>query len=267
MTVDSKGGIYVAGAGQADFPLLHPIPNQVIQLQLFVAKISPGKSPQFSLSPRMSPMLALRNVSSVPLTISSIVPSSNFTMGGNCGTSLAPAGGCHLILIGADDKKTSGTVTITSSAYTTPQKFTISKSPSGDSLGSLVSVFPTFVQFPSQFFGTISAAQRIVVKNWGLPAAINSISIIQPAAFTETNNCPALLNTAASCTISVTYSAATGQDGAQLAIVHDPNQARDTVYLSGPGSPSAIAASTSAVEFGSQQVGAPALATLRRKNE
>jgi hypothetical protein len=262
VTVDGKGGIYVAGAGQADFPLLHPIPNQVIQLQLFVAKISPGKSPQFSLSPRVSPMLALRNVSSVPLTISSIVPSSNFTMGGNCGTSLAPGGGCNLILIGADDKKTSGTVTITSNAYTTPQKFTISKSPSGDSLGSLVSIFPTFVQFPSQFFGTTSAAQRIVVKNWGLPAAINSISIIQPAAFTETNNCPALLNTAASCTISVTYSAATGQDRAQLVIVHDPNQARDTVYLSGPGSPSAIAASTSAVEFGSQQVGVPALARI-----
>jgi hypothetical protein len=262
VTVDSKGGIYIAGAGQADFPLLHPILNQVIQPQVFVAKISPGKSPQFSLSPRMSPMLALRNVSSVPLTISSLIPSSNFTMGGDCGTSLAPGRGCDLILIGADDKKTSGTVTITSNAYTTPQKFTISKSPGGDSLGLFVSIFPTFVQFPPQFIGTTSAAQRIVVKNLGLPAAINSISIIQPAAFTETNDCPALLNTAASCAISVTYSAATGQDAAQLAIVHDPNQTQDTVYLSGPGSASAIAASTGAVEFGSQQVGAPALARI-----
>ena len=265
VTVDSKGGIYIAGAGQGDFPILHPIPSQTIQTTgytLFVAKISPGKSPQFSLSPRASPMLALRNVSSVPLTISSIVPSSNFTMGGNCGTSLAPGGGCNLILIGADDKKTSGTVTITSNASTTPQKFTISKSPGGDSLGVFVSIFPSVVQFPPQFIGTTSAAQRIVVKNLGLPAAINSISIIQPAAFTETNNCPALLNTAASCTISVTYSAATVQDRAQLAIVHDPNQIQDVVYLSGPGSASAIAASTSAVEFGSQQVGAPALARI-----
>jgi hypothetical protein len=265
VTVDSKGGIYVVGAGQADFPILHPIPSQTIQTTgytLFVAKISPGKSPQFSLSPRVSPMLRLRNVSSVPLTISSIVPSSNFTMGGDCGTSIAPGGGCDLILIGADDKKTSGTVTITSNAYTTPQKFTISKFPGGDSFGFFVSIFPTVVEFPSQFIGTTSAAQRIVVKNLGLPAAINSISIIQPAAFTETNNCPALLNTAASCTISVTYSAATGQDRAQLAIVHDPIQIQDTVYLSGPGSASAIAASTSAVEFGSQHVGAPALARI-----
>jgi len=158
VTVDSKGGIYIAGAGQGDFPLLHPIPKQVNQLQLFVAKISPAKSPQFSLSPRVSPMLALRNVSSVPLTISSIVPSSNFTMGGDCGTSLAPGGGCNLILIGADDKKTSGTVTITSNAYTTPQKFTISKSPSGDSLRSLVRFSPP--SFSSRPSSSVQPAPR-----------------------------------------------------------------------------------------------------------
>jgi hypothetical protein len=259
IAVDGKGAIYVAGAGQGDFPLLHPIPSQVIQktyYTLFLSKISPQSTPQFSLSPRVSPVLALRNVSSVPLTISAITHSSNFTEGGNCGATLAAGMGCTLILEGADDKKTSGTVTITSNAYTKPQTFTISKSATGDSVGSILTIFPIYVQFPAQLIGTTSTAQQVVIQNSGLSAAaINSITMIQPSVFNETNNCPALLNPASSCTIAVTYSAATSQDSAQLAIVTDPNQTRYTAFLSGFGSTSSIIASTSSVEFGSQFVG------------
>jgi hypothetical protein len=90
--VDSKGGIYIAGEGQSDFPLLNPIPSQILQstyYTIFASKIDPNNGPQFSLAPRVSPIFAFRNVSSAPLTIDSIVPSTNFTMGGNCGSSLA----------------------------------------------------------------------------------------------------------------------------------------------------------------------------------
>jgi hypothetical protein len=266
IAVDSKGGIYVSGAGQGDFPLLHPIPSQVKQntyYTLFVAKISPKSAPQFSLSPRVSPVLALRNVSSVPLTISAITHSSNFTQGGNCGTSLAPGTGCTLILEGAADKKTSGTVTITSNAYSKPQRFVISKSPYGDNVGSIVTVFPIYLQFPSQLIGTTSPAQQIVIENSGLlPAAIDSILMIQPSAFNETNNCPPMLNAASSCAISVTYTPVSAQDSAQLAIVTDPSQTRYTAFLSGFGSTSAIAVSTSSVQFGSQFVGAAPLGRM-----
>ena len=265
IAVDPSGGVYVAGQGQGDFPLLHPIPSQIYQstyYTFFVAKISPSNVPQFSLSPRVSPLLALRNVSSVPLTLTSIVPSSNFTMGGNCGSTIAPGSSCNLILLGANDKKTTGSVTITSNAYATPQKIEIRKSPTGDSLGYSLSILPTYVQFPPQLIGTSSATQQIVIQNPGLPAAINSISIIQPAAFTETNNCPAMLDTEASCIISVTYSASTGQDSAQLAIVTDPNQTRSTVFLSGTGSNTAIAVSSPAMEFGNQPSGVPSLGRI-----
>ncbi len=266
IAVDSKGGIYVAGAGQGDFPILHPIPSQVKQntyYTLFVAKISPKSVPQFSLSPRVSPVLALRNVSSVPLTISAITHSSNFTQGGTCGSSLAPGTGCTLILEGAADNKTSGTVTITSNAYIKPQQFAISKSRTGDNVGSIVTIFPIYVQFPSQLIGTTSAAQQIVIENSGLlPAAINSIQMIQPSVFNETNNCPAMLNAASSCTISVTYTATTAQDSAQLAIVTDPSQTRYTAFLSGSGSTSAIAVSTTSIQFGSQFVGAAPLGRI-----
>ena len=265
IAVDPSGGIYVTGLGQADFPLLHPIPSQIYQSTydtIFVAKILPSNTPQFSLSPRVSPVLTLRNVSSVPLTVTSIVPSANFSMGGNCGSSIAPGGACNLILLGANDKKTQGSVTITSNAYAKPQTFQIRKSPTGDSLGYSLAISPIYMEFPPQLIGTSSAAQQIVIQNQGLPAAINSISINQPAAFTETNNCPALLDTGASCTISVTYTAATAQDFAGLAIITDPNQSQSTVGLSGLGSSTAIAVSTPAMEFGNQPAGAPSLSRV-----
>jgi hypothetical protein len=89
IALDKNRNIYVAGQGQGDFPLLHPIASQVKPLpgngaQIFIAKISPKSVPMFTLSPRLSPFLTVQNVSSLPLTISAIVPSANFTPGGNC---------------------------------------------------------------------------------------------------------------------------------------------------------------------------------------
>jgi len=266
IAVDKVGGIYVAGAAQGDFPLLHPIHSQTIQntnYTLFLAKISPANKSQFSLSPRISPVLALRNTSSVPLTISAITPSSNFTKGGNCNSSLPPGTGCTLILQGAADNKTSGTVTITSNAYSAPQQFVIAKSRYGDGVGSILSIFPLYLRFSAQLIGTTSGRQEIVIANSGLlPAAINSIQMIQPSAFAESDNCPTTLNAGSSCTVSVTYTAATQGDTAQLAIVADPSQTRYTAYLSGIGSTSAIALSTSSVGFGSQFVGAAPLGRI-----
>jgi hypothetical protein len=265
IALDGKGDIYVAGAGGGDFPILHPLPSQVQQITydtFFVAKISPNNTPQFSLSPRVSPILALRNVSSVPLMISSITPSPNFTKGGNCETTLAPGTGCTLLLLGAADKKTAGAVTITSNASTAPQEFVIYKSPTGDSLGSNLIFSPAYIQFPSQLIGTISPGQQIVLVNMGLPAAINSISAGPSSAFHETNNCPTLLPSFSSCTITVTYKAVTGQDSGYVGIVADPNQTNYSVTLNGFGSTSAIVASTPSVQFGTQFVGGTPLARI-----
>ena len=267
IAVDSKGGIYVAGAGQGDFPLLNPIPSQILQSTydtLFVSKISPKNQAQFSLSPRVSPTLALRNVSSAPLTISSITSSSNFVQGGTCGTSLAAGTGCTLILQGADDHKRTGTVTIASNAHMNPQTFTISKSPTGDSVGSVFAIFPLNFLFPSQLFGTTSALpQKILVQNLGLQAgAINSITASPASTFSQTNDCPAELNPGTSCTISVTYTASTVQDYGSVTIVHDPNMTQDYAFLEGFGTSSAVVASTPTVDFGSQFVGGAPLARM-----
>jgi hypothetical protein len=268
IAVDSKGGIYVAGAGGGDFPLLHPIPTELKQSSanenatLFVAKISSKSTPQFSLSPRVSPTLTLRNVSSVPLTISGITTSSNFTQQTNCGSVLAPGTGCTLLVIGADDKKTTGTVTITSNAYSTPQKFIISKSPTGDTLEPNLTVFPAFLEFPSQLIGTSGAPLQVVVQNLGSPSAISSIAMNQNSPFTETNDCPSTLGTLSSCTITVNYTAATLQDFGGLGITAGPYQQETSIGFEGSGSSTAIAASTPSIEFGNQFVGTAPLGRI-----
>jgi hypothetical protein len=269
IAVDGKGAIYLAGAGQGDFPLVHPIPSQIQHSSpytvatVFLAKISPANVPQFSLSPRVSPILALRNVSSVPLTVSSITASANFTKGGDCETTLAPGTGCTLILLGKADKKTSGTVTIASNASATPQTLTIYKSPNGDSVGANLSIYPQSLQFAPQLIGSTSTPQKVIITNSSpLPAAINSVFLIQPAAFTQINDCPGLLEPFSSCTITVTYNASTQNDYAQIAILHDPNQTEDNVYVRGTGSNSEILASTPSVDFGTQYVGATPLARI-----
>jgi hypothetical protein len=266
IAIDGKGNLYVAGAGQGDFPILHPIPKETFQntyYTFFISKISPDNTPHFSLSPRVSPVLTLRNVSSVPLTIDSITASSNFTQGGTCGSSLAAGTGCTLILEGTADHKTKGTVTIASDAYSKPQKFVIQKSPTGDHVGSILSIFPLFLQFPAQLMGTTSATQQIVLSSSGLlPATINSIQLNQPSAFSENNNCPESLDPGSSCTISVTYTAATVQDSGQVNIIADPNQTDYTAGLSGTGSASALLASVSSVNFGTQYVGGTPLGRM-----
>lgn len=264
IAVDSKGGIYIAGEGQNDFPLLNPIPGQFLQstyYTIFASKIDPNSRPQFSLAPRVSPVFALRNVSSTPLTIDSIVPSNNFTMGGNCGSSLAPGTQCTLILEGADDHKTRGTVTITTNASSKPETFQISKPANGDgNVGPLVSALPTSLQFPSQFIGSTSLPQTITLQNAGTEAT-EFTGITAGPAFSQTNNCPATLNPSTSCTIWVTYTAATALDYGPLYIQLSPG-VTISVFASGFGVPSSLALSTTSIQFGNQTVGAPGVARI-----
>jgi hypothetical protein len=148
-------------------------------------------------------------------------------------------------------------VVITSNAYATPQKLIITKSPIGDSVGALVQIVPATLQFAPQFIATSSPAQQVVVKNVGLqPSALGSIDIF--GDFIQTNNCPAVLAAGAFCTISVVYQpASTGNGFGQLGVTHD--QFTDTVFLNGISSSSAIAASTTNVQFATQFVGSTSL--------
>ena len=257
IAVSATGAMFLTGVSTPDFPVLHPVPGQVSPFFPptfhFIAKVTAADAPQISLSPRTSPFVNLQNVGSLPLTITSITTSSNFTQGGNCKSELTGGESCDLVLTGAADNKKSGTVTIISNAKPASQTVLITKSASGDVVGSNVTVFPQFLRFAPQLIGTKSPSQAVFVKNSGnQPAAINSIFLTSTGPFSKTHNCPAMLQPGSTCTISVIYNATSALDNVQLGIVHDPGQTRETVFIGGIGSSSAIFPSTQLLEFGQQ---------------
>jgi len=264
IAVDKKGEISVAGLGQGDFPLVKPIPSEKVQSTyntFFIAKISPKNVGQISLSPLMSPVLQLRNVSSVPLTIDSIVASKNFTPGGNCETTMAAGSGCTLILQGKNDNKKTGSVTITSDAVKKTERFVIAKNPKGDTVGAVIGVYPQYLFFPEQMIGTSGSPQTVTVANAGLQAApITDIQIGPAGAFSQTNDCPAQLEPATTCTISVTYTAIGQGDYADLSV--EVGGYSYTIYANGNGSASAVFLPTPSIQFGEQYAGAPPLGRM-----
>jgi hypothetical protein len=260
--------VYVTGIGQGDFPIVAPLPQKPSQsccYSFFIAKINAdtdeSDQPQISLSPLTSPVLSLRNPSSTPLHISGITTSSNFTKGGDCGARIDPGSGCTLILEGTADQKTHGTVTISSDASAHPQTFDITKSPWGNTVGSVVTVTPQQLDFPAQFTGTPSAWQQVVITNVGLtPSSIDFVAVVA-GEYTQTNDCPTMLHPPSFCTIKVQFRPANSSSGGgQLAVVVDQN--RSTVYLNGSASSSAFLASTQALQYPPENKGSVSLERL-----
>lgn len=262
IAADREHHLFVTGASQGDFPILHPLQlptSQSCCYSFFIARIDPeDHHPEISLSPRSSPVLSLRNVSSSLLSIASITPSSNFTKGGNCVDRLAPGTVCTLVLQGAADQQTVGTVTIATNASHSPQIFKINKSPFGDNVGPLVTIAPIFINFPQQLVNTPSALQTVIISNAGLqPASITEIAVVS-GDFSQTNDCPSILIPPSFCTVRVQFQPGSSfSSGGQLAIVVDQN--RSTVFLRGSASNSAFAASTTYLQFPAQYTGTTSL--------
>ena len=105
-----------------------------------------------------------------------------------------------------------------------------------------------------------SPAQIVTLRNAGTGAAqITGITLGQP--FSQTNDCPALLNPSASCSITVTYTAVTSNDYNTLSIgLNEELPVNVNIY--GFGVSSSLALSTTSIQFGNQTVGATGVARI-----
>ncbi len=291
VAADNSGNAYVAGSmgvgndTPIDFPIVNPVPGTQGAAQfyypgaLFAAKISPAAGPAISLSPWYTSILALRDVSSSPLTINSITTSSTLVLeGGTCGSSLPPGGGCMLIVYPQNAQNpASGTLTISSNAPGSPQTFNIGYSQIGT---NQVFVSRNNLEFPVQLVGSSSAAQTVTLTNlyYPNPVGITNIEVSPPdpsagvsGDFTQTSNCPASLAPGASCTITLQYEPTAGTDGpeyGQLQIIIDTAPTNYTIYLTGIRSSESLVTYTQStqyetftpsVQFGMQYVGATPL--------
>jgi len=102
-----------------------------------------------------------------------------------------------------------------------------------------VTFAPASLTFGSETVGTTSTQQTVSITNTGGgPLAIGSIGIagVDPAGFTETNNCPSSLPIAASCSASIAFNpTAAGLDMASLTLNDNAPGGSQAVPLSGAG--------------------------------
>src|SRR5207302_521342 len=110
-----------------------------------------------------SQTVTLRNAGTAPLSISSIASTGNFSQTNSCGTSLAAASSCSILVEFTPNAAgtRAGTLTVTDNAAGSPQTVSLTGT------GTIVSLSATSLVFPTQRTGTYSAAKYITVSNKG----------------------------------------------------------------------------------------------------
>jgi hypothetical protein len=204
--------------------------------------------------------VTLTNKSSAALPITSVAitgtNTSSFTQTDTCGTSVAAAGSCVITVTfkPAASGALSAAVSITDSAFGSPQKVTLSGG------GSAASLSATGIGFATTPIGTASAVRQISLNNKGTAAlTISGISITGTGAayYSQTNTCGASLAAAASCTISVTFKpTVSGLQTANISIADNAYGSPHTATLSGAGT--AVSLSAASLTYSATTVGTAA---------
>jgi hypothetical protein len=159
--------------------------------------------------------VTLTNSGSGDLAITSIVAGGNFTETDNCaGQSVAVGAGCSInvsfVLATASPGSSSGAVTITDNAASSPQSVSLS-GPGVAPPGGVLS--PATLTFGAQPIGTSSSPQTVMLTNSAsgsaAPLVITRIATTTGIDFAVTQNtqnpCPSSLAHGLSCSISVTF--------------------------------------------------------------
>ncbi len=143
--------------------------------------------------------ITLSSTGGLPVTVTSIAASGDFSQTNNCGTSLAPGTACSISVIFTPSAtgNRSGSLAIATNAGA------FSASLSGLGAAAQAQVAPQSLAFGSELANMPSRAQTVT-----LTAGVNSLqisSIIASGDFTQTSNCGAALAPASSCSIQVTF--------------------------------------------------------------
>jgi len=273
MVLDANGNLYVAGmTDSTDFPVMQPAFQSLLagSTNGFIVKIGPASAPAVALSPdslqyasqtigssSQPQTVLLRNMGSASLSISSITTSGDFAETDNCGNSVPAAGSCTFsaTFTPTTSGTRNGTIVIGDDAAGSPHVISLS----GSGLGAVVTVTPSALVFASTPVGTSAVAQTITLTNSG--NATLSIGSIQVAGdYAQTNNCPASLSEASTCSINATFTpTTTGTRIGKVTIGDNAAGTPQTIALTGSGSDFAL---TSVPNSDTVKAGATASYTL-----
>lgn len=270
VVADTSGNVYVVGVTKStDLPVTQGAFQDILggNTDAFVMKIASNPAPAVTLSPwsvDFAPLsvgstssthtVLLRNMGSASLLITSIDTNGDFAENNNCGTPVSGAGSCSLSITFTPTAEgtRSGSVQIQDNAAGAPHVISLT----GEGLGSIATVTPASLTFPSTNVGTSSGSQVITLANSG-NAMLNISSVQISGDFVQTNNCGVTVAAGASCTINVTFSpSVSGTRSGTLTINDNANPNLQSITLSGTGSDFSlsVAPSTFTVKSGSTAV-------------
>ncbi len=195
----------------------------------------------------------LSNTGSVPLNISSIATTGDYTETNNCNASLGKGASCN-INVSFTPTATgtrSGTLSVTDNASGSPQTVALS----GSGIAPAAALSPASLTFAGQLVGTTSSAQSVTLSNTG-SAPLNISHIATSGDYTQNTNCGGSLGAGASCNINVSFKpTATGTRTGTLSVTDNASGSPQTVTLSGSGIAPAAALSPASLTFANQLVG------------
>ncbi|MBZ5597925.1 MAG: choice-of-anchor D domain-containing protein [Acidobacteriia bacterium] len=181
--------------------------------------------------------ITVKNTGTTAVTINSITitgpNAADFSQTNTCPTSLGGGMTCAITVT----FKPIGSGTRTASVNVTDSDGTQTASLTGT--GTVVSLMPAVLNFPTTAIGHSSAAKTVTMKNVGTTSiSITGITITgtNPGDFAQTNTCGSSLGAGASCTISVTFTpTASGTRSATVSISDTGGGSPQTVPLTGTG--------------------------------
>jgi hypothetical protein len=221
--------------------------------QAFVASLTPtsfnfGNEP---VNTTTNPQIfTYTNTGDLPLTISGIAVTPDFSQTNTCPAILAVGASCTI-----NATFVPRAVGVQTTSLTVSADVNSSASLTGNGVMPIASLSPASLAFGHQRVGTASAPQLVTVTNTGAFAFfINQVSF--PGGYQITNNCSGLVNPGASCTVSVVFAPTNTQSGVgSLTIGGDFTATPPSVSLSGTADTSTGTLSPIALTFANQVVG------------
>ncbi len=260
IAVGSRSGSLTVSDDATNSPQIDALTGTGIQpVALSPSSLSFGS--QFVNSTSAARTIRLQNNQAVPLTISAISASGDFSQSSNCPTSpnaLEAKLSCTISVTFTPTGLGSraGTLTVTDDAATSPQTAQLT----GSGMAP-VTLSPASLSFSGQIPTTNSAPKTVTIKNaQAVPLTIGNMSVT--GDFSQTSNCPlspSTLAAGASCTTSVTFNpTALGTRTGTLTITDSASTSPQMESLSGTGSLAGLSSITvtpanSTLTPGSQQ--------------